>query len=180
MMRAGGADSGFRVEGVRTVRIGDAAGGLEGFAVASGFPAGWVADMLAEGAVGVLAVSETEGEPLAMGWMILRAFQVEEIGATLDPNGGVYLFGDFVAPGQRGRKLQRLLVAERLRGVGAGACTIVHPGNVASVRSYGHEGFRVAGRFTRWWWRGRSWARCRSGGAFSLEGGERIVARWEE
>jgi hypothetical protein len=171
------------VEGVRTERVvdGAGAGALDAFAVGSGFPEGWVADMLAEGAVGTLAVDAADGTALAMAWATSRAFHVEEIGATLDPGGGVYLFGDFVAPGQRGRKLQRLLVAERLRAMGArerGACTIVHPGNAASVRSYGHEGFVEAGTFVRRWWIGRSWARCRSAGAFGLEDGERIVARW--
>jgi hypothetical protein len=168
------------VDGVWVMYVSDVAvaGKLEEFAVASGFPPGWVADMLAEGAVGVLAVSHEDGSPLAMGWVTGRAFYVDEIGATLNPNGGAYLFGDFVAPGHRGRKLQRLLVAERLRGMPRGACTIVHPGNVASMRSYGHEGFATAGRFTRRWWLGRSWARCWSDGEFELEGAERIVARW--
>jgi ribosomal protein S18 acetylase RimI-like enzyme len=175
--------SDFRVQGVRTIRATDTtpAGGLEAFAVANGFPAGWVAEMSAAGAVGTLAVSERDGSPLAMGWAISRAFYVEEIGATLDPGGGVYLFGDFVAPEQRGRRIQRSLVAERLRAMGAGereAYAIVHPRNVASIRSYRHEGFEQAGRFVRRWWLGRSWARCRSAGAFGLENGDRIVARW--
>ena len=56
--RAGvvGDQSVERGDGVRAVTVGTAADAgteaLEAFAVASGFPAGWAADMLAEGAVG--------------------------------------------------------------------------------------------------------------------------------
>src|SRR5258706_201507 len=102
--------------GVQTVaiRMGDDPhiGKLDAFAVANGFPQGWVQEMLAEGASAVAALDEA-GAVMAMGWITGRRFQVEEIGATLDPGAGVYLFGDFVALAHRGRKLQQLLVAER-------------------------------------------------------------------
>jgi ribosomal protein S18 acetylase RimI-like enzyme len=149
---------------------------LEAFATESGFPAGWAADMLAEGAVGTLAVDEAGGA-VAMAWATRRAYHIEEIDVTLDPGGGTYLFGDFVAPAFRGRGLQRWLVGERVRAVGGDACTIVHPSNVASLRSYEREGFVIAGRFTRYRWARRTWARCRAGG-FELLGGDVIRARW--
>jgi ribosomal protein S18 acetylase RimI-like enzyme len=159
------------------------AGMLDAFAVANGFPQGWAREMLAEGASAVVA-RDPAAAMLAMGWMTGRHFHVEEIGATLDPGTGVYLFGDFVAPAQRGRKLQRLLVAERLRVIegAAFACTLVEPANVASVRSYEKEGFAVEGRFVSYRWRARTWARCRTVGRgpgidFALDGTGAIVAQ---
>lgn len=176
--RAGVVGSVERGDGVRAVVVATVADAgmeaLEAFAVASGFPAGWVAEMLAEGAVATLAVTDAGG--VGMGWVTRRGFFIEEVGATLDPGGGAYLFGDFVTPAQRGRGIQRWLVAERLGGVGD-ACTIVHPANVASLRSYGREGFEVVGKFTRYSWGGRTWARCR-GGVFECAAGDVIRARW--
>jgi ribosomal protein S18 acetylase RimI-like enzyme len=175
------------VAGMETllIRAGDEApvGMLDAFAFANGFPQGWAREMLGEGASAIVAI-DPAGAMMAMGWMTGRRFHVEEIGATLDPGAGVYLFGDFVAPAQRGRHLQQLLVAERLHGIGeAGlACTLVEPSNVASVRSYQKEGFVSEARFTRYHWRGRTWARCRGnrrgpGVAFELDGSDTIVAK---
>ena len=176
--------SGGDVEMLAIKTISDpAADSLDAFASANGFPEGWTREMLAEGASAVIA-RDAAGAVLAMGWMTRRPFHVEEIGATIDPGAaGVYLFGDFVTPAQRGRRLQRLLVVERLRLTAAAAtfaCTLVHPTNVASVRSYGGEGFTVGGRFARYEWGGRTWARCRRhAGAtvnFTLDGNDRISA----
>jgi hypothetical protein len=96
----------------------------------------------------------------------------------------VYLFGDFVAPAQRGRNLQRMLVAERVRrAAGAAfACTIIHPENVPSLRSYHREGFTPVARFTRRHWMGRTWAGCDSTSdssivRFMLEGSDLLRAR---
>ena len=140
------------------------AGALEAFASEQGFPDGWALDMLGEGATALLARDTQSGQSLAMSWSTAKSFEVVEIGATLDPDGGVYLFGDFVAPAQRGRNLQRMLVAERVRrAAGAAfACTIIHPENVASLRSYHREGFTPVARFTRRHWMGRRWAACDS------------------
>jgi ribosomal protein S18 acetylase RimI-like enzyme len=128
-----------------------------------------------------MALEAGSDRPLAMAWATKRPFWVGEIDATLDPGGGTYLFGDFVAPAHRGRGLQRLLVAERLNDAPR-ACTIVHPDNAASVRSYGGAGFADAGRFTRYRWVGRSFGRCSaSAGAparFELAVGDTIRARW--
>jgi GNAT superfamily N-acetyltransferase len=160
-----GAQSDFTVPGVE-VQAGEAAA-LEAFATEIGFPAGWATDVLAEGAWAILAIDQATGVPLAMGWAIARPFFVEEIGATVDPGpGAIYLFGDFVAPSARGRKLQRLLVAGRLRRVAgvSRACTIIHPTNTASLRSYRNEGFDERARYTRTWWAGWSWASCRGRG----------------
>jgi ribosomal protein S18 acetylase RimI-like enzyme len=173
--------------GVQTVAIRTAddprVGKLDAFAVANGFPQGWVQEMLAEGASAVAAL-DLAGVMMAMGWMTERRFRVEEIEATLDPGAGVYLFGDFVAPALRGRKLQQLLVAQRLRGIegAAFACTLVEPSNAASVRSYEKEGFVSEARFTRYHWRGRTWSRCRGirhgpGVAFALNGADTIIAQ---
>lgn len=170
-----GRGDGVRARVVATVTD-EGAGALDAFAVASGFPAGWAADMLAEGAVGTLAVDEAGGA-VAMAWTTGRAYYIAEIDATLEPGGGTYLFGDFVAPAFRGRGLQRWLVGERVRAVGGDACTVVHPSNVASLRSYEREGFTVAGRFTRYRWGRRSWARCRAKG-FESVGRDVIRARW--
>lgn len=153
---------------------------LEAFAVGNGFPPGWAADMLADGAAATLALSDDHG-PVAMAWATSRAFFVEEIAATIDPGAGLYLFGDFVAPAQRGRGLQRWLVAERLRGAGH-ACTIVHPSNPASVRSYERERFEVSARFTRYRWARRTWTACRTPPGvvktFQCDRGDTITARW--
>jgi GNAT superfamily N-acetyltransferase len=162
---------------------------LESFAGANGFPAGWAREMFDNGASAVIARDRAAGATLAMAWMTTHPFHVEEIGATIDPGGGVYLFGDFVAGAQRGRQLQRQLVAQRLgiAGSAAFACTLVHPSNVASLRSYQHEGFAPGGRFVRYRWHGRTWTRCRSARcaavAFTLEENDRIVAsvgKWSD
>jgi ribosomal protein S18 acetylase RimI-like enzyme len=175
------------VAGVETLAIRTAndarVGILEAFANANGFPQGWAGEMLAAGASAIVAI-DPAGAAMAMGWMTGRRFHVEEIGATLDPGAGVYLFGDFVAPAQRGRNLQQLLVAERLRAIeqAAFACTLVEPSNAASVRSYEKEGFVNEAQFTRYHWRGRTWARCRAirrgrGVAFALNGTDTIMAQ---
>ena len=155
---------------------------LESFASANGFPTGWAREMLSDNASAVIA-RDTTGQTLAMAWMTQRPFHVEEIGATIDPRAGIYLFGDFVAPAHRGRKLQRRLVAQRLRiaANAAFAVTLVHPSNLASVRSYQHEGFAVGGRFLRYRWRSKTWTRCkpigRAGVNFTLDQQDRIIAR---
>jgi ribosomal protein S18 acetylase RimI-like enzyme len=174
--------------GVRVERVADASAAgadrLEGFATANGFPAGWVADMLTDGAAATVIVDVASERPVGMGWATRRPFVVEEIGVTFDPGGGVYLFGDFVAPDQRGRRLQGLLVAERVQAAAphGRACTIVHPANVASVRNYEREGFGVLARFRRYRWRGRTWARCgRTVGIhlrFELDPPDVLRARW--
>jgi ribosomal protein S18 acetylase RimI-like enzyme len=175
------------VAGVETlaIRADDDArvGMLDAFADANGFPQGWARAMLAEGASAIVAI-DPAGAAMAMGWMTGRRFHVEEIGATLDPGAGIYLFGDFVAPAQRGRNLQQLLVAQRLRGIQqtAFACTLVEPSNVASVRSYEKEGFVIEARFTRYHWRGRTWSRCREirrgpSVTFALDGTDTIVTQ---
>ena len=180
--------TGFEVEGVDSLAIAstDEKGTemLEAFALQNGFPDGWAGEMLSEGTQALVAFEEADNQVLAMGWTTTKPFHVEEIDATLDPGGGIYLFGDFVAPPHRGRKLQRLLVAERLARASSAshACTIIHPANVASLRSYESQGFVTASRFTRYQWLGRAWRRCRAaaGGSrtrFSLEGNETIVAR---
>jgi GNAT superfamily N-acetyltransferase len=135
---------------------------LDNFTARNGFPAGWVREMLADGAQAVVARDEGSNEILAMGWNTTRAFHIEEIGATLDPAGAVYFFGDFVAPAHRGRKLQRLLVAERLARMSdaSRACTVIHPDNIASLRSYQSERFVKAAEFVRYERSGRTWSRC--------------------
>jgi ribosomal protein S18 acetylase RimI-like enzyme len=156
---------------------------LDAFASDNGFPQGWAGEMVADGASVIVARDLASSGIVAMAWWTSRPFHVEEIAAMLDPRGGVYLFGDFVATAYRGRGIQQLLVAERLRAAGeaAHACTLVHPSNKASVRSYEAEGFEVGGQFIRSRWMGRTWARCRASRTsriqFTLEGSETIVAR---
>jgi ribosomal protein S18 acetylase RimI-like enzyme len=137
---------------------------LDDFATANGFPPGWAHDMLTDGAQALAARDAATGQILAMGWSTRRPFHVDEIDATLNPGGGVYLFGDFVSPEHRGRRLQRLLISHRLAQLDGlpFACTLVEPSNVASVRSYAGEGFAVGGTYVRYRWRTRSWARCKS------------------
>lgn len=166
-----GATSDFSVPGVE-VETGERAA-LEPFASSVGFPAGWAGEMLDEGATGLLAVDVANRLPLAMGWVTSRQYRIDEIGATINPGeGGIYLFGDLVAPAARGRRLQRLLVAERLRRATdvRQACTVVHPANAASVQNYKNEGFCVSGWFTRNWWLGTSWPEC-VGTSFTLRRG---------
>lgn len=169
----------FDVAGVRTLPVDRPSDALASFATAQGFPAGWTTDMLADGAAALLALDEPTGAALAMAWTTTRPFYVDELQATFDPRGGAYLFGDFVAPASRGRGLQRLLVARRLELAGATpAHTIVHPTNVASLRSYERAGFVATARFTRYHWRRRTWARCTrvAGGpaGFEMDGRDRI------
>jgi GNAT superfamily N-acetyltransferase len=137
---------------------------LDAFGVANGFPQGWTRDMLADGARAVVARDVRSGELLAMGWSTRHPFHVDEIAATLNPGQGVYLFGDFVAPAHRGRKLQKLLISHRLTELDDRpfACTLVEPTNLASMRSYVAEGFSVGGEYVRHRWRRRTWTRCKS------------------
>jgi hypothetical protein len=137
---------------------------LDQFATRHGFPSGWTSDMLSDGAAAILIRETTSGEPIAMGWTTSMPFHIEEIGATLDPAGGIYLFGDFVAPTHRGRKLQRMLVAVRLaRASGLShACTVIHPANVASMRSYQTQGFEITAHFARRQWLGKTWYKCQN------------------
>jgi GNAT superfamily N-acetyltransferase len=141
-----------------------AAQALDDFATAHGFPAGWARDMLADGAQALAARDASTGQILAMGWSTRQPFHVDEIGATLNPGGGVYLFGDFVAPPFRGRKLQKLLISHRLAQLDdlPFACTLVEPSSLPSLRSYTGEGFVVGGTYVRYHWRKRTWARCKS------------------
>lgn len=154
---------------------------LESFASANGFPACWASEMLRDGASAVIARDTASGATLAMAWMTQHPFHVEEIGATIDPGSGVYLFGDFVAPAHRGRKLQQRLVAQRLRlaATVSFAVTLVHPANLASLRSYQHERFTVGARFVRYRWRSRTWTRCRpvdrAAVSFALDEPDRII-----
>ena len=70
--------SGFAVGGIE-VQAGDE-GGLELFAVAQGFPSGWAADMLAEGAMGLLAVDAGSRAVLAMGgYTGLQSYTIAKI-----------------------------------------------------------------------------------------------------
>jgi ribosomal protein S18 acetylase RimI-like enzyme len=136
---------------------------LDTFATAGGFPNDWSADMLAEHARATLAILD-DHQPIAMAWTTTHPFLVDEIGATFDPRGGVYLFGDFVSPHHRGKSLQRHLVNHRLTDAQRDglpiAYTIIHPDNVPSVHSYQHEGFAEAARFTRYRWLKKNWCRC--------------------
>lgn len=158
----------FVVEGIDAVAVSTADRVrielLETFATRNGFPTGWVGDMIADQAHAVIARDESSNEILAMSWSTTQPFHIEEIGATLDPAGAVYFFGDFVAPAHRGRKLQRLLVAERLARLSNAtrACTVIHPDNVASMRSYQSERFVTAAEFVRSYWSDRAWTRCRT------------------
>jgi GNAT superfamily N-acetyltransferase len=172
------------VEVLSIERVADpAAQGLEGFAAANGFPAGWTRDMLADGAQALVARDTTSGEILAMGWSTRRPFHVDEIEATLNPGGGVYFFGDFVAPQHRGRKLQKLLISHRLAQLDSVpfACTLVEPSNLASVRSYAAEGFVPGGSYVRYRLGRRTWARCKTMGnapvAFALPSCGMVIAR---
>lgn len=178
----------FAVEGIDVVSV--TAGDqvrielLENFARRNGFPPGWARDMLAEEAQAVVARDENSREILAMGWTTTRPFHIEEIGATLDPAAAVYFFGDFVAPAFRGRKLQRLLVAERLARMNDAtrAVTIIHPDNTPSLRSYQSERFVTAAQFVRYQWRDRTWHRCKNipgivtTTRFSLSGEGHLIA----
>jgi ribosomal protein S18 acetylase RimI-like enzyme len=132
---------------------------LRSFAASQGFGNDWPADMLADHAQCALAFDEFS-TPMAMAWMTRQSFYVEEMGATFDPRGAAYLFGDWVAPEFRGRRLQRLLVAYRLdRAVelqAREAYTIIHPENAASLKSYRQEGFIEEGEIESRTWLGRT------------------------
>ncbi|HYE17596.1 MAG TPA: hypothetical protein VEA69_04080 [Tepidisphaeraceae bacterium] len=129
------------------------ASALEAFCAGHGFAPRWATDML-DGSRAVIALGATDGAIAAMGWMTTGPFYVAEMNLTIEPPaGGAYLFGDFVTPASRGKGLQAALVAWRVaRAVGGPMVTLIHPSNVASVKSYGQNEFRAAARLeTRKW-----------------------------
>jgi GNAT superfamily N-acetyltransferase len=131
---------------------------LDPFCTNAGFPTGWANDMNAGGAE-ALIVRDASGDVIAMAWHTNRPFFVAEIDFTFVPRNGVYLFGDYVTPAHRGKKLQRLLVRQRLaaaaRNGAAIAYTIIHAGNAPSLASYRALGFVPTTRLTRTRWLGR-------------------------
>ncbi|HSI34951.1 MAG: hypothetical protein ACAI43_18760 [Phycisphaerae bacterium] len=128
------------------------ASALEAFCAGHGFAPRWATDMLGESRA-VIAIGATDGAIAAMGWSTTAPFFVAEMNLTIEPPpGGAYLFGDFVAPASRGKGLQAALVAWRVARASGVTVTLIHPSNVASVKSYGQSEFRAAARLeTRKW-----------------------------
>jgi GNAT superfamily N-acetyltransferase len=138
------------------------AGALEQFCTAGGFPRSWSVDMLGDGAQAFIAVDTASRRRVAaMAWLVRRPYYVAEVDHTIDPAGGVYFFGDFVAPVYRGRRLQRLLLEHRLAcAAQAGvphAYTIIRDDNGPSIANYRALGFvpTTALARTHWPWRDR-------------------------
>jgi GNAT superfamily N-acetyltransferase len=111
--------------------------------------------MLRGGARAITASDPQTHTLIAMAWHTAAPFFVEEIDHTLDPAGGVYLFGDFVAPASRGRGLQRALVRQRLAlAPNLTAHTIIRDNNLPSLKSYQALGFTPTTRLTSHRWLG--------------------------
>ena len=136
---------------------------LEPFCTAHGFPPGWPRDMLAAGAQAVVAADAATQALMAMAWLTTAPFYVEEIDHTLDPAGGVYLFGDFVAPPHRGKGLQGTLLRQRLMlSPDKIAYTIVRDDNAPSIKNYRALDFIPTTRLTHQHWSGRSRWNCQA------------------
>jgi hypothetical protein len=157
---------------------------LDEFCTAHGFPPGWPGEMLTQGARAFIAQLPGGGQIAATAWLTTHAFYVEEIDHTLDPAGGAYLFGDFVTPPYRGRRLQRTLLAHRLAHLPAGspAYTIIRDDNIPSIRNF--ESMNVTARLTHTRWLGRSKWTCVSAAAsdknlptFERQTGNRLVPK---
>ena len=133
---------------------------LDPFCTSHGFPPNWPAQMLVQGAHAVMAIDSSTRQIAAMAWLTTRPYYVEEIDHTLDPAGGVYLFGDFVAPAYRGRRLQRTLLAHRLsRFPTQSAYTIIRDDNAPSIRNFESVDFIPTTHLIHKQWLGRaSWA----------------------
>ena len=133
---------------------------LDRFCTTAGFPDGWTRDMLRLGAAPTIARNAPAGDIVAMAWHTHQPFYVAEIDTLFDPASGVYLFGDYVAPAFRGRKLQRLLVHHRLAAAAKNATpiafTIIEADNGPSLASYRSHGFIATTSLTRTRWLGRT------------------------
>jgi len=126
---------------------------LDQFCEKNGFPTRWGTEMLTAGC-GAIVAKSTDDQIIAMAWSTIAAFYVDEIRLTVKPPAECpYLFGDFVAPAHRGKGLQSALVRERLtQHAGKPAFALIHPTNLASVRSYESHGFRLAATLhVRYW-----------------------------
>jgi Acetyltransferase (GNAT) family len=153
--------SGFKVSGaaVQWVESSDSprAAALAVFCAAGGFSTSWAIEMLAAGARAVVSLDPPTGEITGMGWMTTRQFFVGEVAAHLAlPPDAAYLFGGFVAPAFRGRRLHRLLVGarlDRLCELDLRAITICHTDNQPSIRSNLDEGYRPILQYQHWHWR---------------------------
>jgi hypothetical protein len=132
---------------------------LEQFCTAGGFPPSWSAEMFHDGAHAVVALDTSSQQPAAMAWLVQRPYYVAEVDHTIDPAGGVYFFGDFVALAYRGRRLQRLLLQHRLARAAHSAVphayTIIRDDNGPSIANYRALGFvpTTALTCTHWLWR---------------------------
>jgi len=144
---------------------------LDALCSSSGFPGGWAATMLrAEGEAFVAFADPSSADPssahsrpdastgatpapfatpspaVAAGWMTRAPFFVDELGYTFTPvPEGVYLFGDFVEPAWRGRKLQRWMLHRRLEASAQAGrqwvFSMTDKENAPSLRNQFAEGF---------------------------------------
>ena len=131
---------------------------LDRLYASDGFPAGWARQMLERGAQAVVIV---QGDaPAASALLIRQPFYVQEIRRTFDPGPDAdYYFGDFVAPGFRGRHLQRSLIRARLlmthQAGRPWALAMTRATPPASLDNYVAEGFAPSAElrsrtFSRW------------------------------
>jgi ribosomal protein S18 acetylase RimI-like enzyme len=158
---------------------------LDHFCTSNGFPPGWPAGMLGSRAQALTAAHPDTDAIMAMAWLTTAPFYVEEIDHTLDPAGGAYFFGDFVAPAHRGRGLQRALLRHRLAlSPGATAYTIIRNDNIPSIANYQSVGFTPTTRLSSRRWLGATrWTCSTIPGVdarlptFERPSGNRLVAR---
>ena len=122
---------------------------LDALCSSSGFPGGWAATMLRAEGEAFVAFADPSPPPspaVAAGWMTRAPFFVDELGYTFTPvPEGVYLFGDFVEPAWRGRKLQRWMLHRRLEASAQAGrqwvFSMTNKENAPSLRNQFAEGF---------------------------------------
>jgi hypothetical protein len=152
--------SGFSIDDVAVCWVESAdspnTAALGEFCAAVGFANDWAVEMLTNGAQAVTTLDPATGDITGMGWMTTRRFFVGEVSANLAlPPDTAYLFGGFVAPAFRGRRLHRLLVCARLDRLFRSdlrAITICHKDNRPSIRSNLEEGYRPILQYQHWNW----------------------------
>jgi hypothetical protein len=129
---------------------------------AHGFAANWAIGLLEAGDRAVVVLDADNHSAQAAAWITRRPFFVQEVRRTFDPGpDGDYYFGDLVLPSARGRGLQRLLIAQRLKlSRGRTALAMTCPQNDPSQTNYRSLGFAPIATLTSHFLAGLQIDRC--------------------
>lgn len=114
----------------------------------------WCREQLADGATCIVALLRERHShdcPVGMGMLRTRPFWIEEIRHHFTPGpGGCYLYALYVSPPFRGRGIQHMITAARLRRAVAEGCryayTLVLNTNRASVKGHSVRGATLTAR----------------------------------